>query len=101
VMEKLHREFSSSGLVVLGLNAGEDAETVGKFLQTAKLSYPVLLGVDEELAHGYGVNAFPTVVLIDREGQIALFRVGAGGEAALRESLAQLGLRSTPAKSHQ
>jgi len=101
MMEKLHREFNTSGLVVLGMDAGENAETVAKFLQTTKLSYPVLLGVDGELAHTYDVNAFPTVILIDRQGQIALFRVGAGSEAALREQLAQLGLASTSGKFHE
>jgi thiol-disulfide isomerase/thioredoxin len=98
VIEKLHREFNAKGLVVLGLTTGEDAETLNKFLLTTKLSYPILLAAETGTSQSYSVNAFPTVVLIDREGKIAFYHVGAGSESALRESLAKLGFESAPAK---
>lgn len=101
LMEKLHQEFNGSGLVVLGINAGEDAETVSKFLQVTRVTYPILLAADDATVHSYSVNAFPTVVLIDREGQVAMYRVGAGGETALRENLAKLGLATVPAKPRE
>jgi hypothetical protein len=37
-------------------------------------------------------------VLIDADGKIVFYHVGAGGEKALRENLAKLGLESETAK---
>ena len=96
-LEKLHQEFKGKGLVVLGLDVGEDEATVTKFLKTTKLSYPILLTDVTDVAEKYSVTAYPTIVLIDREGKIALDHVGAGGEKELRESLAKLGIETTPA----
>jgi thiol-disulfide isomerase/thioredoxin len=95
-VEKLHQEFHRKGLVVLGINSGEDAETVNEFLRSSKLTYPMLLTADTSVALSYNVNAFPTEVLIDAEGKIVFYHVGAGGDKALRESLAKLGLESEP-----
>ena len=100
-IEKLYREFNAKGLVVLGLSTGEDAGTVSSFLEVNKLSYPILLAPNEGPAKTFSVNAFPTVVLIDREGQIAMYHVGAGSETELREKLATLGIASAPRKPAQ
>jgi outer membrane lipoprotein-sorting protein/peroxiredoxin len=97
-VEKLHQEFHRKGLVVLGVNSGEDAETVNQFLRSSKLTYPILLTADTSVALSYNVNAFPTEVLIDAEGKIVFYHVGAGGDKALRESLAKLGLESESAR---
>jgi outer membrane lipoprotein-sorting protein/peroxiredoxin len=93
-VEKLHQEFHRKGLVVLGVNGGEDSETVNEFLLSSKLSYPILLTPDGGVMQSYKVSAFPTVVLIDADGKIVFYHVGAGGDKALRESLAKLGLES-------
>jgi thiol-disulfide isomerase/thioredoxin len=93
-VEKLHQEFHRKGLVVLGVDGGEDSETVNQFLVSTKLSYPVLLAADSGVLLSYSVTAFPTVVLIDADGKVVYYHVGAGGEKALRESLAKLGLES-------
>ena len=93
-VEKLHQEFHRKGLVVLGVNGGEDSETVNEFLLSSKLSYPILLTPDGGVMQSYRVSAFPTVVLIDADGKIVFYHVGAGGDKALRESLAKLGLES-------
>jgi thiol-disulfide isomerase/thioredoxin len=92
MLEKIHQEFHDKGLVLLGMNAGEDNDTVGKFLLKTKLSYPILLTADSEIEQGYSVTAYPTVVLIDREGKIVLYHVGTGSEADLRSNLAKLGV---------
>ncbi len=97
-VEKLHQEFHRKGLVVLGVDSVEDPETVRQFLVSSKLSYPILLAPDSGMIQSYSVTAFPTVVLIDADGKIVYYHVGAGGEKALRESLAQLGLESEPVR---
>jgi len=97
VMEKIHQEFHKRGLIVLGIDGDEDADTVNEFLPTAKLSYPILLTAASGVITSYSVKAFPTVVLIDADGKIVFYHVGSGVEKALRESLAKLGLESEAA----
>ena len=93
-VEKLHQEFHGKGLMVIGVDGGEDSETVSQFLRTSKLSYPVLLTPDNQVMQSYSVTAFPTLVLLDAYGKIVFYHVGAGGDKALRESLAKLGLEA-------
>ena len=92
-LEKLHREFQDKGLVVVGLNVGEERTAVDKFLGSMALTYPLVLVDNEaELVAQLAVNAFPTMVLIDSEGKVAAYEVGSRGEAALRADLAKLGI---------
>ncbi|SRR5579875_348742 len=93
VLEKLRREFSGAGLRVVGINVGEDAAAVKKFLASQPLSYPVIPMDDSaELIAKLAVNSLPTTVLIDRQGRIASYEAGARGEAALRADLEKLGI---------
>jgi len=98
VLEKLHKLFRAKGLVVLGMNVGEDKETVSKYLAKAGLTYPTLqITAEDELLKSLSVNAFPTLILIDRTGKVALYEVGAKGETALRAALAKQGIKPSPA----
>ena len=97
IIEKLHREFRNKGLVVLGVNVGEDKETMDKFLNAARLTYPSLqLDEDDEALKSLSVNAYPTLVLIDRTGKVAHYDVGVKSEASLRAALAKTGIKPAP-----
>jgi thiol-disulfide isomerase/thioredoxin len=97
ILEKLQKEFRAKGLVVVGVNVGEDNETVSKYVTTAGLTYPSLqLSADDQILKTLAVNAYPTMVLIDREGKVARYEVGAKGEAGLRAALARTGIRAAP-----
>lgn len=94
VLEKIHQQFHSKGLVLVGMDVGEDSETVRKFLLTANVSYPVVLTAASAIEQNYSVTAYPTVVLIDREGKIVLYHVGTGSDHDIRTNLELLGLTS-------
>lgn len=93
-LQKLATEFRDQGLVVIGLDVAEPNATVEAFLKTNSLTFPVALLDDQVmLLTDLAVNAFPTTILIDRDGNIASYEVGAQGEAALRSELTKLGLK--------
>ena len=94
--ENPHKEFKPNGLVVLGLNVGEQREVVERFLKTANVSYPVAVIDDADIT--FQVSSIPTYVVIDPDGKVAAYQIGAAGEAALRESLAKAGLKASPPK---
>ncbi|MFA5114884.1 MAG: TlpA disulfide reductase family protein [Candidatus Omnitrophota bacterium] len=62
--------FSQGGPAVLGINAGEPAEKVGRFLKRYPLKYPVLIDESLKVAMEYHVVGVPTYVLIDKKGDI-------------------------------
>ncbi|HML15485.1 MAG TPA: redoxin family protein [Bryobacteraceae bacterium] len=94
-LEKLHKEFQDQGVVVVGMNVGEDRQTVQDFLKSAGLTLPVVpLEENAELIAALSVNAYPTMVVVDREGNIASYEVGVRGEAGLRAELDKLGIHA-------
>jgi thiol-disulfide isomerase/thioredoxin len=98
VVEKIYKEYGNQGLVVLGINSGEDAKTVETFLKKTPMGYPAVLGGESRILEDYQVNAFPTFVLIGPDGKVAAYEVGFGGEAALRAIMEKAGLKAPAQK---
>jgi thiol-disulfide isomerase/thioredoxin len=97
IIEKLQREFRDQGLVAMGVTVGEDRTTLENFVRAATLTYSNVSVEDgAAIVADLSLTAFPTIVLIDREGKIASYEVGARGEAALREDLKKLGIGLAP-----
>lgn len=76
VLERLHREFASRGLTVVGINAREDRETVGRHATEAKLTFPLVLDPGGRNSDLYGVIGIPTTFLIGRDGRAVALAVG-------------------------
>ena len=66
----LYREFRSEGLEVIGVNLGEDRETVQKFTRKTGIEFLLLLDREGESPRLFGLWAHPNTVLIDRRGKI-------------------------------
>ena len=70
-MERLHRELSGEGLVMLAVNIEKDGRrTVEQFLKSTPHSFPVLLDEQEVVQRRYGVNKFPESFIIRKDGVI-------------------------------
>lgn len=90
-IQKMHEDWAAKGLVVLGLDVGEDAEQVTKFAKEQKYTFRLLLDAEPEVTSRYFVEAYPTTFVIGRDGKI-LFRELGGGNAdglvnAVRQAL--------------
>jgi thiol-disulfide isomerase/thioredoxin len=76
VIQKLHDEYASKGVAVLGVNTWEQNEkAVRDYIASKKYTYPCLLEGDK-LAEAYGVPGIPTLVVIGKDGKVALVEVG-------------------------
>jgi peroxiredoxin/outer membrane lipoprotein-sorting protein len=95
-IQKLHREFKSRGLVVLGINYGEDAERVRPFLEKNGYDFRILLDRVKSVGERYQVGGIPALFIIDKTGTIRAHFVGVRDEDTLREALARVGLKSRP-----
>jgi thiol-disulfide isomerase/thioredoxin len=94
VLGKISVEFKNSDLVILGVNTGEDREVVEEFLKKAPFEYPAVLSGESGILESYKVTAYPTFILIGRDGKIVANEVGFGGEDQLRQMIDKAGLIS-------
>lgn len=86
ILEPLHAEFGDS-VEFLAVNVGEDSATVESFVEDRPFPYPVLLDVDGRASARAEVYGLPTLVVIDRSGQIVFRSTGVASARRLREVL--------------
>jgi thiol-disulfide isomerase/thioredoxin len=98
VVEKLYHEYQEQGLAVIAIDAGEERDTVASFLKANPIPYSAALSADTGVLEAFQVTAYPTFVLIGRDGKIVAHQVGYGGEASLRAMFEKAGLTKPAAK---
>lgn len=80
--QRLNEKYKGKGVVFLGINwerPGEEQERIAKakkYYEENKFTFQVLLDHDMAVGSGYRVQSFPTVFVIDREGQIRFRNLG-------------------------
>jgi thiol-disulfide isomerase/thioredoxin len=74
-MEALFRRYRNRGLVILAVNVREDRGNAAAFMDQLGLHFPAALD-SGGVSRRYGITAFPTTYIIDREGFIVSRIVG-------------------------
>ena len=92
-LHKLEKKYPDA-LVVIGVHSAKFAnERVTDNIRNAILSYgiehPVVNDSDFAIWNRYGVNAWPTVALIDPEGKVVFAAGGEAGEIKLTHRIGQ------------
>lgn len=97
-LERTYQQYRDQGFVLLGVNTTyqDDRAKVVTFARDQGISYPVLFDMDGKVGRAYASSLMPSSFLIDRDGKIALVRVGEVDEAQLQEQVAAL-LADAPA----
>jgi thiol-disulfide isomerase/thioredoxin len=75
-LQQVFEEWQGKELAVLTIDIGESRSTVQNYLQSYRLSLPVLLDIKKTVAYKYGFRYVPTTFFIDRDGIIQRMRVG-------------------------
>ena len=87
ILQRMQTELASKGLVVLGLDIGEDAETVSAFAKRQSYTFALLLGAEPDVSAKYYVEAYPTTFVVDRRGRIAYRELGGSSPDKLRSAV--------------
>jgi len=76
VLQGLHRELAPRGLVIVGINAREDARAVARYAEELGLTFPLVLDPAGKINDLYGVIGLPTTFVVARDGRAVAFAVG-------------------------
>ncbi|HXA49885.1 MAG TPA: TlpA disulfide reductase family protein, partial [Candidatus Acidoferrum sp.] len=87
--EKLHKELGDQDVVILAVDVGEGKDLVSEYIDKQQYTFPVLLADRSPMVAAYGVNAYPTLVSVDREGRVVEYMIGGRGESDLRGAIAK------------
>lgn len=97
-IQKLYEEYSAQGenaeVVILGV-AGPDigqegsSDDIAAFMEENGYTYPVLMDESTEMFTQYGISAFPTTFMIDRDGNIYGYVPGQMTEEIMRSIIDQ------------
>lgn len=85
------KDFDADRVVFLALNQEEPQETVAEFMKAKNWDFPVGLD-DGQVALRFGVNSFPTTIVIGPDGKVAFVNVGAQpeNEVKLKRAIEEL-----------
>ena len=76
-LQRLYRRLQPQGLEILAVDVGESVETMEAFLKDKPVGFPVLMDTDGAALRRWGVYAFPTTLVLDREHRIRYAVFGA------------------------
>jgi len=85
VIDRVARRYGKRGLVVMGVNVDDGAEVIKAYASQKGLSYPMVIDVGKQASKMYQVDKLPSLVVIDRQGNVLAFLTGMIDEASLNE----------------
>ena len=83
-------KWRDQGVVILGINTGEDEMTVRNFTGQMGVDFPVLFDRDNEAVQKYGVVPMPTTFFVDKKGRISSIHQGELNLESLDDQIRQL-----------
>jgi thiol-disulfide isomerase/thioredoxin len=69
-VQRLAAAFASDGLLVVGVNAGEQQAVAVRYAKELGIEYPIALDPELELSDRLGGGRLPLLVVVDRDGTI-------------------------------
>ena len=93
LLDAIQKQYKSRGLSVVGIDVGEDADVVRRYIASIGVAYPIWVdapnrqaGVDStQRLHGrFGGVGLPTTIFIDPEGRVRGRRLGELNRAVLQ-----------------
>lgn len=76
-LERFRQAQRARPFLIIGIDVRESRATVQEFVSELKVTFPIALDGDGEVAASYQVGSFPTTVLIGVDGRVHLYETGA------------------------
>lgn len=76
LLDQLYQRYRSMGFTILAVNVEDTSGDALKMLEEVPVRFPVLFDPDNAVSDTYGVEAMPSTVLIDRDGNMRYAHLG-------------------------
>jgi peroxiredoxin len=87
-LEAVYKQYYKQGLAILGVNVIQDRESAARaFVTKYKLTFPVGHDTSGEIISHYAVQSVPTIILVDKAGNLVERRVGELTKSDLRQRI--------------
>lgn len=70
LLDELYQQYRDYGFTLLGVNVDENRAAADKLLEQIPVSFPVLYDPASAVSELYQVDAMPSTILIDRDGNL-------------------------------
>jgi len=87
ILETIREEFEGRGVSFLAVSLGEEESLVRTFAEENPFPYPVLYDTEDAIATQAEIYALPTVMVVDRSGNVSYLEAGLSDVPTLREAL--------------
>jgi thiol-disulfide isomerase/thioredoxin len=90
-MQRIYDDYKDQGFEILAINATyqDNVSEASEFIDTNRLTFPVLLDINGTTTRRYLVNSFPTSFFIDKNGLVYDVVIGGPMSEALIETRIQ------------
>ncbi len=75
-MQRAWAQLREQGVVMLGIDVGEDEDTIFEFTASYPVDFPLLMDRDSAVVRAWGVRGLPTTFVIDAGGRIRYRAIG-------------------------
>ena len=76
-MQRAWAHLEKEGVLMLGINVGEDEDTVFQFTADYPVEFPLLMDRDSQVINQWPVRGLPTTLVVGPEGTIVYRAIGA------------------------
>ncbi|NVJ49537.1 MAG: TlpA family protein disulfide reductase [Gammaproteobacteria bacterium] len=76
LLDEFYKKYKKLGFVLLGVNVEEDSSKAAGYLKEVPVSFPILYDNTNSVSKLYDVDAMPSTVLVDREGNVRFLHRG-------------------------
>lgn len=76
LLDELHKDYAKLGFSVFGVNVDKDPAKADKILRDIPVSFPILYDSDSQVSKLFDVDAMPTTVIVDRDGNMRFLHRG-------------------------
>jgi peroxiredoxin len=90
-LDEMYRAGRDRGLVVLAVT-DDDPDAVRELAKKAGYAFPIALDSERKAFEQYSVVGYPSTVVLDRQGGVAEFFIGARSRAGFERALKRAGL---------
>jgi peroxiredoxin len=92
LLENLYKRYNKLGFTIMGVNVDTDSTTANNYLKDMSVTFPIVYDITNAVSKSFNVNAMPTTVIVDRNGNMRFLHQGykPGYERDYKKEVVQL-----------